>query len=108
MLGRKPVVGLCFCTLASLVEEIVKASEAEEERRWKEQMRLLEERRRSSQIRISTQYSFPADREEQPEMDERDDWFNLLAVFPKESGNHTEKHRNQINQVKFTNPLCQS
>ncbi|XP_017559482.2 protein 4.1b isoform X3 [Pygocentrus nattereri] len=70
---------------APSVEEIVKAPVAAEERRWEEEMRLQEEKRRSSQMRITTQYSFPEGREEQPETDERDDWFYLLDASPKES-----------------------
>ncbi|KAL6462498.1 hypothetical protein MHYP_G00289200 [Metynnis hypsauchen] len=70
---------------APSVEEIVKAPVAAEERRWEEEMRLQEEKRRSSQMRITTQYTFPDGREEQPETDERDDWFYLLDASPKDS-----------------------
>ncbi|XP_036414781.1 protein 4.1b [Colossoma macropomum] len=69
---------------APSVEEIVKAPVAAEERRW-EEMRLQEEKRRSSQMRITTQYTFPEGGERQPETDERDDWFYLLDASPKES-----------------------
>ncbi|XP_072547979.1 protein 4.1b isoform X2 [Salminus brasiliensis] len=69
---------------APSVEEIVQepvSYMAVEEKRWQEEMRLREERRRSSQI--TTQYTFPAERK--PQTDERDDWFNLLDASSKES-----------------------
>ncbi|XP_066530696.1 protein 4.1b [Hoplias malabaricus] len=71
---------------APSVEELIKTPEAaaEEARKWQEEIRLREERRRSSQIRITTQYIFPEGRGVQPERDEKDDWFTLLDTAPKD------------------------